>query len=259
MEKSIKKEILVGTLLSTLALSMAVPVLASETGTIIGNPDSTVSTEQPSDNGVVIVEPSTPSSLETIKSDGGTTIGDNEATVPKESTSDSGIVISDTPASTEVLPSTSSDSTVTSSTELAPSSSTETNSESIPSSSNNQLSSSSSAISQPSVTESEQSKATLTSPIITETGYKIVGTQDSNVIIETAEGKSEVRSASEVGATIKSDQKVEVKTKEGKLVQLPSTGEKSGIWNIFVGAVILLGVAAYKFKDKLKTFFKRNK
>lgn len=86
-------------------------------------------------------------------------------------------------------------------------------------------------------------------PVITNKGHEIIGTQDSQVIIRTPEGITQTVAPEVVGAKKNSDGTVSVKTKEGKMETLPSTGEEASILTTLAGFGLLAGLAFWKKKE----------
>ena len=77
-------------------------------------------------------------------------------------------------------------------------------------------------------------------PIETNTGHKVVSTNQGKVVVETIEGDYAEKEPYEVGAVKQSDGTIVLKDKEGQLKVLPNTGSAStifaSIWG-FVGLV----------------------
>ncbi|WP_161980094.1 LPXTG cell wall anchor domain-containing protein [Streptococcus sp. S784/96/1] len=84
-------------------------------------------------------------------------------------------------------------------------------------------------------------------PIATVGGYQVVGTQDSQVLIQEANGTVVAVSAEIVGGTVQKDGTVALKTKENDLVVLPKTGDSEtmavsalGFMSVFAGLFLRL-------------------
>lgn len=86
-------------------------------------------------------------------------------------------------------------------------------------------------------------------PIVTDQGQEIIGTQDSKVIVRTPDGTTQYVAPETIGAKKNSDGTVTVKTKEGKMETLPSTGEKASIFMSILGIGLLAGLAFWKKKQ----------
>lgn len=86
-------------------------------------------------------------------------------------------------------------------------------------------------------------------PIVTEQGQEIVGTQDSQVIVRTSDGTTQYVAPEAIGAKKNSDGTVTVKTKEGKMETLPSTGEKASVLMSILGIGLLASLAFWKKKQ----------
>lgn len=100
----------------------------------------------------------------------------------------------------------------------------------------------------------------LETPVKTSTGFKIVDTQNGLALVETESGQRELKTPTEIGATVRQDGKLEVKDDQNQVKVLPSTGENSGIVSIVGGLLVILAVVAYRFKeDILKRISKKRK
>lgn len=87
----------------------------------------------------------------------------------------------------------------------------------------------------------------VTAPIATADGYQVVGTQDSQVLVQEVDGTVITVSAETVGGSVQKDGTVALKTKDNKLVVLPSTGEAEtmavsllGFLSVFAGLLLHL-------------------
>lgn len=83
-------------------------------------------------------------------------------------------------------------------------------------------------------------------PIVTNTGYQIVSTQNSQVVIATADGSTQTVDPEEVGAKVNEDKTISVTDQTGKMTTLPSTGDKGSLLTMF--GSLLLGLAAFFLK-----------
>lgn len=96
----------------------------------------------------------------------------------------------------------------------------------------------------------------VTVPLVTNTGYKVVATKDSQVIVETPQGTVEVKPAEAIGAVRQKDGTVAIKTKEGKLEVLPKTGDEE-TYQVILGVFLFAaGAFLYLKKDRLKNWLK---
>lgn len=101
-------------------------------------------------------------------------------------------------------------------------------------------------------------KPVIETPIVTNTGYTVLGTQDGNVWVQTETGNV-LKPAIAIGAVKQKDGTVALKTKDGKLEVLPSTGETKTILAI-LGGLAILGAIWVGWKDNIKkylTFLKK--
>lgn len=85
-------------------------------------------------------------------------------------------------------------------------------------------------------------------PFKTQGGQTIVGTQNSQVIIQQADGSTQTVKAEEVGGTTNADGTVTLKTASGEVKTLPQTGEEAGGLFSLLGTVILTGLGFLKKK-----------
>ncbi|WP_049538743.1 LPXTG cell wall anchor domain-containing protein [Streptococcus pseudopneumoniae] len=77
-------------------------------------------------------------------------------------------------------------------------------------------------------------------PIETNTGHKVVSTNQSKVVVETEQGDYQEKEPYEVGAVKQQDGTIALKDKEGKLKVLPATGTASTIFATIWGFVGLV-------------------
>lgn len=87
-------------------------------------------------------------------------------------------------------------------------------------------------------------------PIETNTGHKVVSTNQSKVIVETETGDYQEKEPYEVGAVKQQDGTIALKDKEGKLKVLPATGTASTIFATIWGFVGLVATVWGKRKFK---------
>ncbi|HEM9292013.1 LPXTG cell wall anchor domain-containing protein [Streptococcus agalactiae] len=92
-------------------------------------------------------------------------------------------------------------------------------------------------------------------PLMTQGGYKIVGTQDSQVLIDNGQGQTELKTPEEVGGKTLADGRIEVKDKDNKLTVLPSTGEKTQSFLVLSGLAII-GFLSFWYRKSIKKIVK---
>jgi len=85
-------------------------------------------------------------------------------------------------------------------------------------------------------------------PIETNTGHKVVSTNQSKVVVETETGDYQEKEPYEVGAVKQQDGTIALKDKEGKLKVLPATGTASTIFATIWGFVGLVATVWGKRK-----------
>ena len=95
------------------------------------------------------------------------------------------------------------------------------------------------------------------SPIQTNTGYQVISTKDSQVVVAYADGTTDTVSAEVVGATVNADKTISLTNQTGEKttlpstsLQLPYTGEKEEAMMSWAGAGLLAVVGAYFLKMK---------
>lgn len=93
------------------------------------------------------------------------------------------------------------------------------------------------------------------SPIQTNTGYQVISTKDSQVVVAYADGTTDTVSAEVVGATVNADKTISLTNQAGEKttlpstsLQLPYTGEKEEAMMSWAGAGLLAVVGAYFLK-----------
>lgn len=75
-------------------------------------------------------------------------------------------------------------------------------------------------------------------PVVTNTGYKVVSTNNSDLVVQNFDGSVASVPASQVGGAVNEDGTVSVKTEAGEMVTLPETGE-AGTKLVTFGFLIL--------------------
>lgn len=76
-------------------------------------------------------------------------------------------------------------------------------------------------------------------PVYTNTGYQIVSTQNSQVVVAYADGSTDTVAPETIGATVNEDKTISVQTASGEMKTLPSTGEKGGLLASLSGVILL--------------------
>ncbi|MGU7910483.1 LPXTG cell wall anchor domain-containing protein [Streptococcus suis] len=80
-------------------------------------------------------------------------------------------------------------------------------------------------------------------PIVTDTGYTIISTDNSQPIIRYADGSTATVSAESIGAVVNKDKTISVKTVDGQMKTLPNTGEANSLLSLL--GIFLLGIVGY--------------
>ena len=75
-------------------------------------------------------------------------------------------------------------------------------------------------------------------PVVTNTGYKVVSTNNSDLVVQNFDGSVASVPASQAGGAVNEDGTVSVKTEAGEMVTLPETGE-AGAKLVTFGFLIL--------------------
>ena len=88
-------------------------------------------------------------------------------------------------------------------------------------------------------------------PVVLESGYQVVNTQDAVVTAVDTAGNTVKTSAENLGGKTNSDGTVSFKTSTGQMKTLPHTGEKTAWWSWFVGIIVILGAVYLGAKDKI--------
>ena len=86
-------------------------------------------------------------------------------------------------------------------------------------------------------------------PVYTNTGYQIVSTLNSQVVVAYADGSRATVSPEEVGGTANADKTISVQTASGEMKTLPSTGDELGLLASFSGFVLLIGAWLLRKKN----------
>lgn len=98
------------------------------------------------------------------------------------------------------------------------------------------------------------SNVSLETPIKTQTGHEIVGTDanSGSVTVRNADGSLAVVSASAVNATINEDKTISVTDEKGEAKTLPETPAKDNLWLTIIGSLLmLLGVKFIGKRDNV--------
>lgn len=90
-------------------------------------------------------------------------------------------------------------------------------------------------------------------PIFSQKGDKIIGTQDSQLLIQKSDGTIQTQSVNDLGGTVLSDGTVALKDSTGEVKRLPKTGDDvAGSFAMAISGVIaLFGTAFVKAKKLL--------
>ncbi|WP_449449221.1 LPXTG cell wall anchor domain-containing protein [Streptococcus suis] len=75
-------------------------------------------------------------------------------------------------------------------------------------------------------------------PIVTDTGYTIISTDNSQPVIRYADGSTATVSAESIGAVVNKDKTISVKTADGQTKTLPNTGEAQSLLALFGGLLL---------------------
>src|SRR5574339_841340 len=86
-------------------------------------------------------------------------------------------------------------------------------------------------------------------PITTDGGHTVIGVDNSNPIIKTADGTIKTVSATEIGGTVNENGTVSIKDNDGKMKVLPKTGTKDSVLLAFFGGLMVIG-SGIIFKKK---------
>ncbi|MGQ7530688.1 LPXTG cell wall anchor domain-containing protein [Streptococcus suis] len=91
---------------------------------------------------------------------------------------------------------------------------------------------------------------TVEQPITTDTGYTIVSTVNSQVVIALPDGATQTVTAETVGGTVNEDNTVTIKTSDGSVTRLPETGESGFISSVLSAFGVGLGTFTFWPKKK---------
>ena len=88
-------------------------------------------------------------------------------------------------------------------------------------------------------------------PVVLESGYQVVHTQDAVVTALDTVGNTVQTTAENLGGKTNTDGTVSFKTSTGEMKTLPRTGEKTAWWSWIVGIMVILGAVYLGAKDKI--------
>lgn len=265
-----KKQVISLVTLGAMFLSGSAGVLADEL--VVGSPESTI-VEAPAENQPVEKEVEMISDVVDIGT-GGTVIGSDDATITPPSTDDSIIVQPNQPEAPK-----GDDSSVEPKVEEKPvqpeltpnlSEKPENPIVSEPKTPEPSITEPSKEIPKTDVEQADKGKEkeqkgtddpllkpieepTPEQPIVSDKGHKIVGTQNSQLLVQKEDGTIQIQQAEEVGATVNSDGTVALKTSTGELKRLPKTGDDM-LGSIVIsvsGLIALFGTVFVKIKHIL--------
>ena len=94
----------------------------------------------------------------------------------------------------------------------------------------------------------------VTNPVETNTGYTIVGTNNSNVLVSNSDGQVVELAAETVGGVVNPDKTVSIKKVDGTTETLPQTGDKATIKMTSLGFILLVVTI---IKIKYRRHFKK--
>ena len=92
-------------------------------------------------------------------------------------------------------------------------------------------------------------------PVVLESGYQVVHTQDAVVTAVDTAGNTVTTTAENLGGKTNTDGTVSFKTSTGEMKTLPHTGEKTAWWSWIVGILILMGAVYLGAKEKISEWF----
>lgn len=90
----------------------------------------------------------------------------------------------------------------------------------------------------------------VTNPVQTNTGYTIVGTNNSHVLVSNGNGQVVELAAETVGGVVNPDKTVSVKKADGTMETLPQTGDKAAAGLTLIGLALLAVVSFMKLKQR---------
>lgn len=89
-------------------------------------------------------------------------------------------------------------------------------------------------------------------PVVTDTGYTIVSTKNSQVVVKNADGQLATVAAASIGATVNADGTISVKDESGKERTLPETPVKESLLlTLFGGLLAYLGIRLITKKENI--------
>ncbi|WP_231606033.1 hypothetical protein [Streptococcus salivarius] len=91
-------------------------------------------------------------------------------------------------------------------------------------------------------------------PVVTNTGYKVVSTNNSELVVQNFDGSVASVPASQAGGAVNEDGTVSVKTEAGEMVTLPETGE-AGTKLVTFGFLILAALGLQRTAVKQEKWY----
>ena len=85
-------------------------------------------------------------------------------------------------------------------------------------------------------------------PFETNGGQTVVGTQNSQVVVQQADGSTNLVSAESIGGKTNADGTVTLTSASGEMKTLPETGEEAGGFLSLLGAIMLTSLGFLKKK-----------
>lgn len=233
-----KQKIMMVVAIATMTFSTGASVLANESETVTGN---NLGTEVVDDGLTDVVEPTKPSEEKPVEER--TQPSENPVVEPAEPTEDS--IVEPTEPKNEPVEQPTKPSEIP---ELAPTPNEESGKDPV------EKPKEDTGVSPGQTSGSTGQKIedlSVEKPVVTDTGVKIVGTQDAQVIVQREDGSTEVVAAEAIGATVNGDKTVSVKSADGKMKTLPNTGQEklTSLAMIGSGFAILFGMALRKLKE----------
>ncbi|WP_421038398.1 LPXTG cell wall anchor domain-containing protein [Streptococcus hyointestinalis] len=226
---------------------------SSNTGTVIGSDSS--STTKPSDGSGIVVD--TGSSSETNPSES-TPPSTEETTTPADSktetTSPKEEEKPETEGKTEVEVPTTDGGTTT----LTPDVTVPTNNPNISAEVADKAGASQVGTTSQ-VTGQVVQNVTPQAPIVTSTGYKVVSTVDSQLVVENTDGSTSTIAPETIGAKVNEDKTISLTTAGGETKTLPKTGDENTLKLVVLGLIVIIAGLADYYKDKLKQLFNKEK
>lgn len=87
-------------------------------------------------------------------------------------------------------------------------------------------------------------------PVYTDTGYQIISTQNSRVVVAYSDGSTATVHPSAVGGVVNADKTITVRDQAGNMKTLPNTGEKDLGLMAIAGTGLLASLAVYLVKKR---------